>query len=61
VPQSYIVQLVEYGPEITVQRLRLHDNRAAVELADATRRAVLVVSGATRWTSEPAPYRVTVE
>jgi hypothetical protein len=35
--------------------------RASFELADETERAVLVVSGATRWTSEPAPYRVTAE
>ena len=59
--QSYIVQLVEYGPEITVHRLDLDtENDGRVKLGDETYRAVLVISGTTRWTSEPAPYRVTV-
>jgi bacillopeptidase F (M6 metalloprotease family) len=62
VPQEYIVQLVEYGPETTVRRIELDENnRAAFELGQGTRRAVLIVSGATRWTSETAPYRVVVE
>ncbi|MBN1580314.1 MAG: immune inhibitor A [Anaerolineae bacterium] len=61
VPQSYIVQLVEYGPQTTVRRLSLDDtNRAEITLAEDTRRAVLVVSGATQWTSQAAPYRVKV-
>jgi hypothetical protein len=59
--QSYIVQLVEYGPEISVHRLDLDtENDGRIKLGDETYRAVLVVSGATRWTSELAPYRVTV-
>lgn len=61
VPQSYVVQLVEYGPHVTVRRLSLDaENKTEVELGEGTRRAVLVVSGATRWTSEPAPYRVEI-
>ena len=60
-PQSYIVQLVEYGPGVTVRRLNLDaGNEVSVELDESTQRAVLIVSGATRWTSEPAPYRVTL-
>ena len=59
VPQSYVVQLVEYGPQVTVYRLDLDaGNKAEVKLQEDTERAVLVVSGATRWTSELAPYRV---
>jgi len=59
VPQSYIVQLVEFGPQVTVRRLSLDaENKAELELGKSTERAVLIVSGATRWTSEPAPYRV---
>jgi hypothetical protein len=55
------VQLVEYGPQTTVRRLTLDEaSQAEVELGSETTRAVLVVSGATRWTSELAPYRVTV-
>jgi immune inhibitor A len=61
VPQSYVVQLVEYGPHVTVRRLSLDaENKTEVELGEGTRRAVLIVSGATRWTSEPAPYRVEI-
>ena len=61
VPQSYIVQLVEFGPQVTVRRLSLDaENKAEVDLGESTERAVLIVSGATRWTSEPAPYRVTI-
>ena len=62
VPQSYIVQLVEYGPQVTVRRLDLDaQNQIDVALGAGTRRAVLIVSGATQWTSQAAPYRVRVE
>jgi hypothetical protein len=62
VPQSYIVDLVEYGPQTTVRRLQLDgENRVAFELGDETARAVLIVSGATRWTSEHAPYRIVIK
>lgn len=61
-PQSYVVQLVEYGPQTSVRRLNLDaENRTQVELGTDTDRAVLIVSGATYWTSELAPYRVTLE
>jgi hypothetical protein len=62
VPQAYIVQLVEEGPQTTVRRIELdEEGQATFELAEETTRAMLVVSGATRWTSEPAPYRVVAE
>ncbi len=62
ISQSYVVQLVEYGPQVTVRRLSLDaESKAQVELGDETDRAVLIVSGVTRWTSEPAPYRVTIK
>ena len=61
VPQSYIVQLVEYGPQTTVRRLTLDEaSKTEIELGSEISRAVLIVSGATRWTSELAPYRITV-
>lgn len=61
VPQSYIVQLVEYGPQTMVRRLQLDSaNRIQVTLGEDTQRAVLVVSGATQWTSQAAPYRIDV-
>ncbi len=62
VPQEYIVQLVEYGPQTTIRRLSLDaENKIEVQLDDQTRRAVLIVSGAARWTSEKAPYRVQIK
>ncbi|MCP4542792.1 MAG: hypothetical protein GY832_37185 [Chloroflexi bacterium] len=61
-PQAYSVQLVEYGPQTSVRRLDLDtENKVEVELGVETDRAVLVVSGVTYWTSELAPYRVTIE
>jgi hypothetical protein len=61
-PQVYAVHLVEYGPQTTVRRVELDaENGAEIVLGDETERAVLIVSGMTRWTSEPAPYRVTAE
>jgi hypothetical protein len=62
--QAYIVRLVEYAPQgkIAVRQLELDaDNAVEVELDAATERAVLVVAGATHWTSELAPYRVTLQ
>jgi hypothetical protein len=62
VPQSYIVQVVEYGPQTTVRPLELDpSNYLEFALGDQTRRAILVISGATRWTSEAAPYQVQVK
>jgi hypothetical protein len=60
--QTYQVQLVEYGPEISVTSLELDEtNRSQLELNPETKRAILVVSGTTRWTSELAPYRVSIK
>lgn len=62
VPQSYIVQVVEYGPETTIRRLDLEEsNQAQIALDDETKWAVLVISGTARWTSEAAPYQVQVK
>jgi hypothetical protein len=44
-----------------VRRLDLDaENKVEVELEAETERAVLVISGVTYWTSELAPYRVTI-
>lgn len=57
--QTYLVQLAELGSETIVRMMALDaHNRGELWLGDDTRRAVLIVSGATRWTSELAPYRV---
>jgi hypothetical protein len=61
-PQKLVVHLVEYGPQAAVRRVELDaENGAEVVLEGNTDRAVLIVSGVTRWTSEPAPYRVAIE
>jgi immune inhibitor A len=59
--QSYLVRLVEYGPQTTVRSVELDAaNHGRFQLANSSHRAVIIISGATRWTSEVAPYRVTV-
>jgi hypothetical protein len=62
-PQEWHLQLVRQGRDQTaVERLQLYpDNtgRYAVELGP-NERAILVVSGRTRVTSEPAEYRYTI-
>ncbi len=59
--QDYQVQVVEYGSETSVTTLELDDvNHGQYILDPGTRRAILVVSGISRWTSELAPYRVTI-
>jgi hypothetical protein len=58
VPQSYLVQLIAFGPETTVERLPLRDDQSArwhLPLADADH-AVLLVSGLAPLTTEPAAY-----
>ena len=62
VPQSYILQLVEYGPQIRIRRIDPDgENRAEFQLGNQTDRATLIVSGVTRWTSEATPYRIEVK
>jgi hypothetical protein len=58
VPQGYLVQLITFGPEVTVQRLPLREDQSArwrLSLADADH-AVLLVSGMAPVTTEPASY-----
>jgi immune inhibitor A len=58
VPQGYLVQLITFGPETTVQRLPLRDDQSVrwhLSLADADH-AVLLVSGLAPLTTEPAAY-----
>jgi hypothetical protein len=58
VPQGYMVQLITFGPETTVQRLPLREDQSAswrLSLADADH-AVLLVSALAPVTTEPAGY-----
>ena len=58
VPQDYMVQLITFGSETTVQRLPLREDQSAswrLSLADADH-AVLLVSALAPVTSEPAGY-----
>ena len=59
--QSYLVHLVEFGPQTTVRQVELDAaNRGRVQIGEGVDQVVLIVSGVTRWTSEVAPYRVAV-
>jgi immune inhibitor A len=65
VPQGYVVQLITFGPETTVQRLPLRPDQSGrwlLPLAQADH-GVLLVSALARVTTEPAGYyyRITEE
>jgi immune inhibitor A len=58
IPQNYLVQLITFGQETSVQRMPLQDDNSArwhLPLADADH-AVLMVSSLARVTTEPARY-----
>ncbi|MBN1954554.1 MAG: immune inhibitor A [Anaerolineae bacterium] len=59
-PQQWLVQLVLFGPETTVQRLVLDENQAGqwdIPLDSNIRRVVVAVSAFAPVTTEPASYR----
>jgi immune inhibitor A len=59
-PQRFIVQLLEFGNQLTVRQVPMDaSNRAQVDIGGANR-TVIVVSGATDGTTEPAAYRYSV-
>lgn len=64
-PQRFVVQLIELGPDIRVRRMELDEaqtGRLAVEgLGKGVERAVLVVSGLAPVTTEPASYEYSIE
>ena len=63
-PVSYIVQLVTYGESVVVERLPVTDGRGEwllPGLGTEIERAVLVISAAVPVTTEPVPYRLTIE
>ena len=58
-PQSYELSLIIFGPETTVTPIELDDNYQAkiqLDFSKDIRRAVLVVSGTTEFTRQPADY-----
>ncbi|MGQ9785349.1 MAG: hypothetical protein ACUVSJ_02695 [Anaerolineae bacterium] len=63
-PQRYLVQAIQKGETVRVQRLSLdQDNRGQLTLhgmGEMFSEVVLAVSGVTPFTTEPAPYRVHV-
>jgi hypothetical protein len=61
VPQTYQVLLVEFRDDgAHVRSLTMQDSLGSVTLSEAAPRAVLLVAGTARWTSELAPYKVEV-
>jgi hypothetical protein len=59
-PQKFLVQVLEIGPEIRVRPLPLDDvnsGRLTVTgLGDTVNQAILIISGITPVTSQPASY-----
>jgi immune inhibitor A len=62
VPQRYIVQLIEYGPKVTVQRFDFPSSQPIIlrGLGKDISRAVLAVSAIAPLTTETAPYHLTI-
>jgi immune inhibitor A len=62
-PQSYRVSLVTFGDEINVQPIPLNSSNVVefpLILEDDVTEAVLVVSGTTRYTRQPAEYQLEI-
>ena len=58
-PQHWLVQLILFGPETTVQRLELNEDRTGewvIPLDSTTDRAVITISGLVPVTTEMASY-----
>jgi immune inhibitor A len=58
-PQRWLVQLILFGPETTVQRLELNEKQTGewiIPLSGATDRAVIAISGLAPVTTEVASY-----
>jgi len=58
-PQHWLVQLILFGPETTVQRLELNEDRTGewvIPLDSTTDRAVITISGLAPVTTEMASY-----
>jgi hypothetical protein len=63
-PQRWLVQVVLFGPEITVERLVLNEDQTgewAIPLDNRTDRAVLTVSGLAPVTTELGSYSYEIE
>jgi len=63
-PQKWLVQLILFGPETTVQWLELNDDQTGewtVPLDSSTDRAVLTISGLAPVTTEIGSYRYEIE
>jgi len=63
-PQRWLVQLILFGPETTVQRLELGEDQAGewvIPLNNSTDRAVITISGLAPVTTEIASYRYQID
>ena len=60
-PQRLLVQVIEQGDPVRVQRIEIEDGQPGILTVDGfgrgTQRAILAISGLTRYTTEPARYR----
>ena len=63
-PQSYEISLITFGSEITVTPIELDEKNQAkihVDFSKDIHKAVLVVSGTTEFTRQPADYLYSIE
>ena len=60
-PQTYIVSLIKLGDKTTVEPVQLDEYNTFNLAIDEDTEVVLVVSGSTRFTRQPAAYRFKLE
>ena len=62
-PQTYRVSLILRGTQTTVQTITLDEDQKAsihLDLGEKVKDAILVVSGVTRFTRQPAAYQFSI-
>jgi hypothetical protein len=60
-PQNFLLSLIQEGSKETVKKLQLNNDNTLSLPLKLDSDAILVVSGSTRFTRQPASYRLSVE
>ncbi len=60
-PQNFLLSLIQEGGKATVEKLQLNNDNTLSLPLKLDSDAILVVSGSTRFTRQPASYRLSVE
>jgi hypothetical protein len=64
IPQTYRLSLITFGDQVEVKPIALADDNSAgikLQIGEEYEKAVLVISGASRYTRQKAPYRVKIQ